>query len=56
MESVFQIEMKWSDLPDFQMQHQKAAVSDVLEGSGEVSQCLEDLLSIADVLAVHLSI
>lgn len=50
------MEMKWSDLPDLKVQHQKAAVSDVLEGSGEVSQRLEDLLSTADVLDVHLSI
>lgn len=38
-------------VPDFQVQHQQAAVCDVLEAPGQVAEGLEDLLSAAFALA-----
>lgn len=38
-------------IPDFQVQHQQAAVCDVLEAPGQVTEGLEDLLSATFALA-----
>lgn len=43
-------------VPDLQVQDQEAAVGDVLEGSGQVSQGLEDLLPAASALTAHLAV